>query len=240
MGRRSHWWALCAAALVLAGLASAGTGARPSAVPVVPSLEPEKTEALWRSLVRRPRHLRAQEGCRPLRGVFYAATDWLRLATKLAATPSPCAAVLRHDPADRRQQDEPQAGRGCSHPRARTELPRAGRIPLDDLEQVDRRKRLDVVRRRGRDAAADGAGRLRHRGRRHVGRERVPLHGAQRRRRLPGRTRASSCAGCTRATARAPRAGLSSSSAWGSRRRTSPSTRRTSRTGSPTRRSGRT
>ena len=91
MGRRSHWWALCAAALVLAGLASAGTGARPSAVPVVPSLEPEKTEALWRSLVRRPRHLRAQEGCRPLRGVFYAATDWLRLATKLAATPSPCA-----------------------------------------------------------------------------------------------------------------------------------------------------
>ncbi len=91
MGRRSHWWALSAAALVLAGLASAGTGARPSAVPVVPSLEPAKTEALWRSLVRRPRHLRAQEGCRPLRGVFYAATDWLRLATKLAATPSPCA-----------------------------------------------------------------------------------------------------------------------------------------------------
>ena len=41
--------------------------------------------------MRRPRHLRAQEGCRPLRGVFYAATDWLRLATKLAATPSPCA-----------------------------------------------------------------------------------------------------------------------------------------------------
>ena len=63
----------------------------PRAVPVVPSLEPEKTEALWRSLVRRPRHQRAQEGCRPLRGVFYAATDWLRLATKLAATPSPCA-----------------------------------------------------------------------------------------------------------------------------------------------------
>jgi hypothetical protein len=32
-----------------------------------------------------------QASCRPLRGVFYAATDWLRLATKLAATPSPCA-----------------------------------------------------------------------------------------------------------------------------------------------------
>jgi hypothetical protein len=91
MGRRSHWWALCAVALMLAGLASAGTGVRSSDVPVVPSLEPEKTEALWRSLVRRPRHQRAQGECRPLRGVFYAATDWLRLATKLAATPSPCA-----------------------------------------------------------------------------------------------------------------------------------------------------
>ena len=32
-----------------------------------------------------------QTDCRPLRGVFYAATDFLRLATKLAATPSPCA-----------------------------------------------------------------------------------------------------------------------------------------------------
>ena len=60
--------------------------------------------------------------------------------------------VLRLDPADRRQQDEPPAGRGCAHPRARAELPRAGRVPLDDVEQVDRRKRHDVVRRRGRDA----------------------------------------------------------------------------------------
>jgi hypothetical protein len=57
----------------------------------VPSLQPDATEALWRSLVRRPRQLRTQAGCRPLRGVFYAATDWLRLATKLAASASPCA-----------------------------------------------------------------------------------------------------------------------------------------------------
>jgi hypothetical protein len=91
MGRRRHWWALCAVALALAGMASAAPGARSSDVPVVPSLEPEKTEALWQSLVRRPRHQRAQGECRPLRGVFYAATDWLRLATKLAAAASPCA-----------------------------------------------------------------------------------------------------------------------------------------------------
>jgi hypothetical protein len=80
-------------ALALAGSVSVSSGASAQrvATPVVPSLEPEKTEALWRSLVRRPRHKRVQAQCRPLRGVFYAATDWLRLATKLAATASPCA-----------------------------------------------------------------------------------------------------------------------------------------------------
>ncbi len=87
--------AICAvAALAMAGSATVSSGAsvqRVPATPVVPSLEPEATEALWRSLVRRPRHKRAQAECRPLRGVFYAATDWLRLATKLAATASPCA-----------------------------------------------------------------------------------------------------------------------------------------------------
>ena len=56
------------------------------------SLEPAKTEKLWRELVStRSRRARATAGCRPLRGVFYAATDFLRLATKLAAAASPCA-----------------------------------------------------------------------------------------------------------------------------------------------------
>lgn len=94
MGRSRIWWALltlAACLLAASGASSAGTAARDAAAPVVPSLEPEKTEALWRSLVRQPRHKRAQAGCRQLRGVFYAATDWLRLATKLAATASPCA-----------------------------------------------------------------------------------------------------------------------------------------------------
>jgi hypothetical protein len=78
--------------MALAGFlaASGGTRARSAEIPV-PSLEPAATEALWQSLVKRPRQLRAQEDCRPLRGIFYAATDWLRLATKLAATASPCA-----------------------------------------------------------------------------------------------------------------------------------------------------
>ncbi|HEY7179480.1 MAG TPA: hypothetical protein VH305_09910 [Gaiella sp.] len=59
----------------------------------VPSLTPRATAAQWARLVRRAelQPLARAQGCRPLHGVFYAATDWLRLATKLAAQPSPCA-----------------------------------------------------------------------------------------------------------------------------------------------------
>ncbi len=58
----------------------------------VPSLEPAKTEALWQTLTTHPRPSTRQAAeCRPLRAVLYAASDWLRLATKLAASGSPCA-----------------------------------------------------------------------------------------------------------------------------------------------------
>ena len=82
-------------ACALAGLvlAQPAVAAGPSAAPV-PSLDPQATQVLWRELTHRPvsfRPLEAQAGCRPLRAVFYAATDWLRLATRLAAAPSPCA-----------------------------------------------------------------------------------------------------------------------------------------------------
>jgi hypothetical protein len=65
--------------------------ARPT--PVVPSLEPAATAKLWQQLVERPRRPNAsrQAACRPLRAIFYAQTDWLRLATRLAAQASPCA-----------------------------------------------------------------------------------------------------------------------------------------------------
>lgn len=79
--------------LALAGGANVRT-APPAAVPdrPVPSLEPAKTAAQWKSLVaHQPRSARAQATCRPLRAVFYAASDWLRLATKLAAARSECA-----------------------------------------------------------------------------------------------------------------------------------------------------
>ena len=76
-----------------AGGANVGMTASPAApAPPVPSLEPAKTAALWQSLVaHQPRPARSQAACRPLRAVFYAASDWLRLATKLAAARSACA-----------------------------------------------------------------------------------------------------------------------------------------------------
>jgi hypothetical protein len=77
-----------AAAVVPTGHATAAGG-----TPVVPSLDPAGTAKLWKQLVERPgrAHLNAQAACRPLRGVFYAQTDWLRLATRLVAQASPCA-----------------------------------------------------------------------------------------------------------------------------------------------------
>ena len=74
--------------------ATAAMPARHAAEPApVASLEPQKTAKLWHRLVSRggARRAQAPAACRPLRAVFYAATDYLRLATKLAATASPCA-----------------------------------------------------------------------------------------------------------------------------------------------------
>ncbi len=77
-----------------AGSAIAETSHRVAVEPApVASLEPAATAELWQRLVEtRSRRARAaQADCRPLRAVFYAATDYLRLATKLAANGSPCA-----------------------------------------------------------------------------------------------------------------------------------------------------
>ena len=79
-------------AFSLAGSAGTGASARPPAEPPVPSLEPTKTAALWNRLVSTNVRQAAQAAeCRPLRSVFYAASDWLRLATKLAVAASSCA-----------------------------------------------------------------------------------------------------------------------------------------------------
>ena len=86
---------LCAAVAALGFSASSWTqaAAAPRQLRPVPSLEPAATQRLWRQVVRRrpARTFTATPGCRPLRAVFYAPSDWLRLATKLAANASPCA-----------------------------------------------------------------------------------------------------------------------------------------------------
>jgi hypothetical protein len=73
----------------LSAVVLAAAPARAAAPEPVPSLDPAGTAKLWREVVSRRHVARASDDCRPLTAVFYAATDWLRLATHLA--PSPCA-----------------------------------------------------------------------------------------------------------------------------------------------------
>ena len=81
-----------AAVLAVAVCAPLASAARPKPNPV-PSLTPVATQKLWTKLVHRRRATGPLDttGCRALRAVFYTETDWLRLATKLAANASPCA-----------------------------------------------------------------------------------------------------------------------------------------------------
>ena len=80
---------LCAGVVAVHAIAGPAVASSPQPVR---SLTPAATQRLWTELVQRPRvHALRTADCRPLRAVFYAATDWLRLTTKLAATASPCA-----------------------------------------------------------------------------------------------------------------------------------------------------
>jgi uncharacterized repeat protein (TIGR01451 family) len=82
--------------LLVGGFAAALVFAAPSAAAAattspVPSLTPKETARLWTRLVQQRRPYAAAADCQQLRAVFYTATDWLRLTTRLAANPSPCA-----------------------------------------------------------------------------------------------------------------------------------------------------
>ena len=109
--------------IIVAGILVGSLGATPAvsgspgqstAVRPVPSLTPAATQRLWRELVQRRRLHVSTAGCQPVRAVFYAGTDWLRLATKLAATASPCAQYYISVPplaADKAQLRSDQAWR---------------------------------------------------------------------------------------------------------------------------------
>src|SRR5581483_4825885 len=77
--------------LVVTGAASVAPARAASGLPV-PSLTPAATARLWRAEVARTRlrHDTLDASCRPARVVVYAQTDWLRVATELAAAASPC------------------------------------------------------------------------------------------------------------------------------------------------------
>ena len=81
------------AAAGLLGTVSVAHAATAAHVKPVPSLTPAATDALWHRLARGHLQLAgtATTDCRPLRAIFYAQTDWRRLATKLAANASACA-----------------------------------------------------------------------------------------------------------------------------------------------------
>jgi hypothetical protein len=106
---------LLALPFVLSAVGAGGADARaPVRAAPVPSLEPAKTARLWTRLVSSRRVTAATADCRPLRSTFYAATDWLRLATKLAASSSPCAEYSISIPplvADKTQMRPDQAWR---------------------------------------------------------------------------------------------------------------------------------
>src|SRR5690348_4578301 len=82
----------------------------------VPSLTPAATQKLWRSEVARARHngpRAATDDCRPARVIFYAQTDWLRLATRLAANPSPCAQYYVSIPPLAANKTQPRSGQAA-------------------------------------------------------------------------------------------------------------------------------
>ena len=130
---------LSALALAAPSLASGAEPARANQTfKPVPSLTPAATQRLWKQLVQKRRSAEpfsATEACKPLRSVFYAATDWLRLTTKLAAAPSPCAVYYVSVPplvADKRSFAATRRGasalsaRGSTRSQRSTSRPGAG------------------------------------------------------------------------------------------------------------------
>ena len=218
------------AAVVLTGHATAAGG-----TPVVPSLDPAGTAKLWKQLVERPgrAHLNAQAACRPLRGVFYAQTDWLRLATRLVAQASPCAQYYVSVPPLAASKTTLRNGEAAKIRALGTNVHALAEINWTGWKAWVTQNSSTWFEAGVEARRADGNGRLRRLQGRHVGGQRVPLLGPSR----PAptaRTPGSSSAAYTRARAARRRRASSGSSASARRWRTRRPTRRTCRTGSAT------
>ena len=183
-----------AIAVVLAAVAACATLARPDAAvagaaPAVPSLDPAGTQARWHAadgrLAFQPAPVSAD--CRPLRAVFYAATDWLRLTTTLASRASPCAQYYVSIPpvvADKTKPRPDQAWRIRALGPAYHAL---AEIHLTAWQKWVASTGNGLVWRGRRGAAPDGCGRVRRQRRRLVGAQRALVRRQPRRRRLANR-----------------------------------------------------
>ena len=232
-------------AVLLACLAAAvpATAHTASASAPVPSLEPRATQQLYARLRDRQvfRTYRVSADCRPLRAVFYAASDWLRLATRLAAYSSPCAQYYISVPPVVGQKTRARPGPGDAHPRPRAAVPRPRGDPPHLVAEVGRVDRVVLVPGGSRGAPQHGRRRLRRHGRRLVGRQRAHVGDPARRRREARRDPRLPPRPLRRGRRRARRRrASSSSSASASASRRSGRTRRACRSGSRTRRSGAT
>ena len=167
---------LALAVAVSAASVGSADSLRPAEPEPVPSLAPAQTAALWARLVARPApRAQAMAACRPLRAVFYAATDWLRLTTKLAASASPCADYYVSIPPVVADKTQPRADQAW---RIRALGPRfhaLAEIHFATWSRWVASTREQLAHGRGDRARADGGRRVRRRQGRHLGAQRGRL-----------------------------------------------------------------
>jgi len=84
-----------------------------STTPVVPSLDPEWSANFTPPPMPRVT-ARAAAACRPLDAVFYTESDWIRVAQKLRANPSPCAEYYVSIPSLAADHSKPRPGQAAT------------------------------------------------------------------------------------------------------------------------------
>ena len=107
----------------------------------------------------------AATACRPLNAVFYAETDWLRLAQKLRANPSPCASYYVSIPPLAADKTKLRNGEAAKIRALGPQMHAMAEINITGWSSWVERRQRQLVRRRRRGAQADGRDRLRRHGR---------------------------------------------------------------------------
>ena len=111
------------------------------------------------------RTYRVSADCRPLRAVFYAASDWLRLATRLAAYSSPCAQYSISVPPVVGEKTRARPGQATRIRALGPQFHALAEIHLTSWQKWVASTRVVLVPGGSRGAAQDGHRRLRRRAR---------------------------------------------------------------------------